>query len=288
MDIEKISINGKIYPTSSATVKATDHGLMYGVNAFESLRVHEGKAFLLEKHFDRLNKSLSGLGINWDDNRPKYYSWIADICDDLPKDKDAFVRFVVLAGSKVFWVAEEEYDKPTVIIYRGNIPPFLPTAKKAVIVKSVNRNKPEYFAKTGFRIKTMDYVSARVAKLEVKKSGKNLDGIMLTSEGFVAEGLTSNIFWFKEGKLYTPPLSTGILAGTMRSYIMENNHVEEVLAPAEELESAEEIIFTSGSSYLNPLSEINGHKKLGTEGPVFKSLYSQLQKDIEESSRSFL
>ncbi|HEX5797594.1 MAG TPA: aminotransferase class IV [Candidatus Saccharimonadales bacterium] len=284
MKIEKISINGKLFSPDSARIPAADHGLMYGVNAFESLRVHDGKSFLLDEHFDRLKKSLDALGIAWDDDRSKYYSWIAELCAGLPDVKDAFVRFVVTAGAGDFWVSETSYNNPGVIIYRGHIPPYSPVAKRGIILAGVNRAKPEYFVKTGFRIKSMDYISSRMAKLELKKAGKGLDGILLTPEGYVAEGLTSNVFWIKDGKIHTPSLDTGILAGTVRAYLVANNDVNEVLVGPDELENAEEIFFTSGSSYLNPLSEINGIQKPGVSGPVFNSLYQQLTADIAEKS----
>lgn len=288
MKIEKISINGKISVPETALIPAADHGLMYGVNAFESLRVHQNGAFLLDEHFDRLARSLEGLGVDWDDDRKKYYSWIKELCVGMPQDKDAFIRFVVTAGSNDFWVAEERYAEPEVIIYRGSIPFYSPVNKRAITLKTVNRVKPEYFARTGFRIKSMDYISSRTAKLELKQAGESLEGILLTPDGFVAEGLTSNIFWVKSGQLFTPALDSGILAGTVRAYIMSDNEVKEKMAKVEELEDADEIFFTSGSGYLNPLSEINGKPKPGADGAKFQELYRKLLQDIDTKSQPLI
>jgi 4-amino-4-deoxychorismate lyase len=288
MKIEKVSINGKVTPATSALIPSADHGFMYGVNAFESLRVHEGKAFLLHEHFDRLKKGLDALGIEWDDDRKKYFSWIKDLCVDLSVGSDAFIRFVVTAGTNEFWVPEEKYTDPTVIIYRGSISPYTPSDKRAVTLRTVNRVKPEYFTRSGFRIKSMDYISTRAAKLELKEAGKGLDGILLTPEGHIAEGLTSNIFWVKDKELYTPPLDSGILAGTVRAYLVSGNNVNEVLVTPGELEDADEIFFTSGSGYLNPLSEINGRVKPGTNGPAFRQLHQNLIEDIGRDSKSLL
>jgi 4-amino-4-deoxychorismate lyase len=191
----------------------------------------------------------------------------------------------VTAGTKELWVSAEEYTEPTVIIYRGNIPFFTPAAKKVAILKEVKRSKPEYFDQTGFRIKSMDYLSAKMAKMELKKIGRNLDGILLTPDGHIAEGLTSNIFWAKGGVLFTPPLDIGILPGTVRAHLLSTNRVNEVLANAKELEAADEIILTSGSSHLNPVSFINDIRKPGTDGPIFKQLYEQLIKDIQRLSK---
>ena len=50
---------------------------------------------------------------------------------------------------------------------------------------------------------------------------KEMEGLFVTEEGFVAEGVTSNIFWVKDGVLFTPAIETGILPGTTRAFIIE-------------------------------------------------------------------
>ena len=114
---------------------------------------------------------------------------------------------------------------------------------------------------------------------------EGVEGILLTPEGNIAEALSANIFWSKDGQLFTPPLETGVLAGTMRAHIMKNHEVEEVLAGAEVLDAADEIILTSGASYLRPLSKINKIEKSGKNGPVFKKLYEQTLTDIETKAK---
>ena len=53
-----IYLNGKIIPQEEAVVSVFDHGFMYGVGLFETLRVYEGHPFLLEDHLERLNEGL--------------------------------------------------------------------------------------------------------------------------------------------------------------------------------------------------------------------------------------
>ena len=48
-----------------------------------------------------------------------------------------------------------------------------------------------------------------------------MEGLFVTKDGFVAEGVTSNVFWMKDGELFTPAIETGILPGTTRSFVME-------------------------------------------------------------------
>jgi 4-amino-4-deoxychorismate lyase len=270
MKIEKVSIDGL-----EQNLSAIDETLARDYGAFESFRLHKGRVFLLDEHFDRLKRSLSALSISWDDNREKYCSWISDLCQGLPEDKDAFVRFVVTSAG----------GSPTTSIHVGYIPFFAPKSHRAVVLDKTKLAKPEYFAKTGFRIKSVNYIKDLINTRKSAGLDAGIEGILLTPDGYVAEGLTSNIFWSKAGELHTPPLDTGILAGTMRGYLLTKNKVKEELAGEDILMDADEIILTSGASYLRPLSEINSIQKTGVNGPVFKKLYKELIVDIEKNSK---
>lgn len=292
MKLVKVSINGQSKSVDTAAISVISHGVMYAFGAFESFRVSDSKAFLWDEHFDRLKKGLEILGIEWDDNRSKYKRWVAEICNDTPSDKDAFVRFMVLGGEGNLGISGELLHNTQVVIYVGYIPKFIPIVKVGVVMDKVRCQLPEYFPLTNFRIKTPDYTSARIVnqELEAWRAKNNIDpsakvdGILLTPDGFVAEGLTSNVFWVKNGQLYTPPLSTGILSGTIRGHLIKNNKVKEILAGPEALEEADEIILTAGASFLNPLESINGIKKPGANGEVYKKIYQQLLSDMEKLS----
>lgn len=270
MKIRRTSVDGieQPNPANEELVPASGNG------AYEAFRVHEGKVFLFDEHFERLKKSLGALAIDWDDERQKYSAWIAELCANLPAGEDAFVRFVVTG----------EGSEPVTTIQAGYIRPFAPRSYKAVVLDQTKLDDPEYFSEVGFRVKSVNYINERTDKQKSAGLDTATEGILLTPEGYVAESLSANIFWAKAGKLYTPPLSTGILAGTMRAYIMGNNEVEEILAPKEALDEADEIILTSGASYLRPLGKINDIEKPGAEGPIFKRLYEELKTDIVKKS----
>lgn len=272
MKVQRASVDGieQLQPGSDEVVPDQANG------AYEAFRVHEGRVFLLDEHFDRLKKSLGALAIDWDDERQRYGAWISELCDELPEGTDAFVRFVVTDSG----------SRPVTTIQTGYIRPFEPRSYRAVVLDQAQLANPEYFDEVGFRVKSANYIGERSDKQKSAGLSKNTEGILLTPEGYVAESLSANIFWVKEGRLYTPPLDTGILAGTMRAYIMKNNEVEEVLAQADVLYDADEIILTSGASYLRPLSEINDMKKPGARGSVFKEIYEKLIEDIDKYSKS--
>ena len=71
----------------------------------------------------------------------------------------------------------------------------------------------------------------------------------LNERGEIASAATANIFWVKDGRIYTPPIETGCLAGTMREFLMENFTIEEKIISKiisiEEFLNADEIFLTS-------------------------------------------
>ncbi|MEX2014648.1 MAG: aminotransferase class IV [Candidatus Saccharimonadales bacterium] len=274
MNIEAVSINGELFSPEEAKISAIDRGLMFAHGAFETFRISEGKIFLYDEHFARLGKSLKALDINWAHDKYKHPRWVKDISAKIPAEKDGRIRFCVTSGI--------EDEQPNVIIYLTLIDKFSPTEKKAKILKSITRHKPEYFNATGFRIKSMDYSYLYLARQEL--GDESQEGILLNQEGYVSEALTANIFWIKDGKIYTPPLSLGILAGTVRGWLMDNFDVEEKLIKQDELLRADEVFLTTGASYLVGIGQVNYVKKQGINGPMYKNTYQLFIRGLPEKS----
>ena len=57
------------------------------------------------------------------------------------------------------------------------------------------------------------------------------DAVLVTADGFVAEGTAWNLFWWDNGNLCTPAAELGILAGLGRGRIMEMTEVKEERVP---------------------------------------------------------
>jgi 4-amino-4-deoxychorismate lyase len=249
-----------------------DRGFMFGHGAFETFRVSGDNIFLLEEHFTRLDKNLKALGIDWGYEPSKHLVWVKEISGKIPKGKDGRIRFCVTSG---------DGSTPNVIIYLSYIDKFKPAEKKAKILKSLARHKPEYFDVTGFRIKSLEYSHLYIARKELEDD--STEGILLNPDGWVAEALTSNIFWVKDSKIYTPPLSLGILAGTMRGWLTEKFNVEEKLIKQEELLQADEIFLSAGASYLVAISSVGEVKKPGIKGQAYGEVCTTLTEHLTKT-----
>ena len=64
-------------------------------------------------------------------------------------------------------------------------------------------------------VKSLNYLNNVLAKIEEQQAGAG-EGLMLNEQGFVAECTGDNIFTVKDGGIFTPPISSGALAGMTR------------------------------------------------------------------------
>ena len=83
-----------------------------------------------------------------------------------------------------------------------------------------------------------------MARIEAEER-ELFDVILLNEKKEISETSSANIFWQKDNKIYTPALSTGIVAGTVREEFIKNNEVFEVTEGIKELIDADEIFMTN-------------------------------------------
>jgi branched-subunit amino acid aminotransferase/4-amino-4-deoxychorismate lyase len=85
----------------------------------------------------------------------------------------------------------------------------------------------------------------------------------------------ANIFWSRNGKLFTPSLETGCLPGTTREFVIENIDCEEVVVGIEELRSANEIFLTSAGIGVVQIAEFEGRELQRNDHTIMKLLPSR-------------
>jgi len=129
----------------------------------------------------------------------------------------------------------------------------------------------------------MNYLNSILAKIEANNAGVD-EAICLDRSGFVCEGAGENIFIVKEGKIFTPPVSSGALHGITRGVVMELAErlgypvIERNITP-NELFIADEAFFTGTATEIKPICEIN--KRIigeGKPGPVTRRLIQEFEK----------
>ncbi|WP_369901520.1 aminodeoxychorismate lyase [Bacillus manliponensis] len=268
-----IYVNGSFVDASEAKISPYDHGYLYGLGVFETFRIYNGHPFLFDDHYERLMTALSSLHIRWNMTKADIREIIKNL---LVKNElqHAYIRLNVSAGIGEIGLQTDEYEEPSLIIFIK--PLYAPgeiVEKEGVILRQT-RNTPE----GAVRLKSHHYLNNILGKRELGNTNTK-EGIFLTKEGYVAEGIVSNLFFVKNHILYTPALQTGILNGITRMFILKiaerlNLKVKEGFFLQEELLVADEVFVTNSIQEIVPLVKIGEVRFPGKQGVITNELLS--------------
>ncbi|MDX8291992.1 aminodeoxychorismate lyase [Metabacillus indicus] len=274
-----IYLNSEFIQAEDARISPFDHGYLYGLGVFETFRVYKGHPFLLNDHMSRLKKAMGELNIQFDLSSLNIEDVIQHLLllNDL-QDEDVSVRLNVSAGDGGLMFGALEYREPTVMLFMRKLPELPADLEKRGVLLSVPRNTPEGKE----RIKSHHYLNNVLAKREAGND-PSVEGIFLTKDGFVAEGIVSNLFWVKDECVYTSSLDTGILNGITRQFVIrclekEGMRWVEGRFTADELLQADEVFAVNSVQEIIPLKEIGSSVFSGKNGAVtqtLKKIYKQ-------------
>lgn len=270
-----ISLNGRFVEDKEAVVSIYDHGFLYGMGLFETFRTYNGQTFLLEEHMSRLTQGCAELGISFQPDISKLRKQVEQLLQ-VNELRDGYFRYTITAGTSILGLpGEENYEKPTEILYVKALPErnekLYETGKPLQLLKHA-RNTPEGM----YRLKSLHYMNNILAKREMAAYpwATGAEGLMLTEEGYVSEGIVSNVFFFREGILHTPSLDTGCLPGVTRAFVLKiaqqlDIEVEEGLYTWNDLISSVEIFVTNSIQELVPINRL--FRPDGIEVPINNS-----------------
>lgn len=105
--------------------------------------------------------------------------------------------------------------------------------------------------------KTLNYGDCILEKRKAVKNGID-EQIFFNTRGEICEGTTTNIFFRKAEKLYTPKKECGLLSGVMRRFVMEETEVEESILLPEQIEAFDECFVTNSLMGIMAVSSLGG------------------------------
>lgn len=242
-------LDGALVTASAATVSIFDHGLTVGDGVFETLKAVEGVPFAVQRHIDRLRRSAFGLGLRvpYDDDELRVaIDRVLASHGDLPL---ARIRVTVTGGESPLG-SERGERGPTVIVAVG--PMAEPAESTAVCTVPWPRN--ERGAMAG--IKTTSYAENVVALAYARDHGCT-ESIFATTTGMLCEGTGSNVFAVVDGRLVTPTLGSGCLAGVTRDLVLEVTDAVAEDITMEAFAAAEEVFLTSTGRDVQPVHRVD-------------------------------
>lgn len=260
----RVWVDGRMVGDEPA-LAALDHGVTVGDGVFETCKVVDTGVFALDRHLDRLDRSLAAMGLPAAD-RDRLGEGIAAVL----REPLSFgrLRYTVTAG--VGPMGSDRGDAPlTYIVVAAEATPFPPTTKVAVVPWPRN----ERGALAG--VKSTSYGENVIALARAKNEGAS-EAIFANTRGELCEGTGSNIFVVVDGVAMTPPLSSGALAGITRELVLEAGAeagvpVVERDLPIDVLDSCDEVFITSSTRDIQPVSAV-GDRTVAVPGPVTAAL----------------
>ena len=212
-----VFLNGEFVSEESAMVSVFDRGFMYGDGAFETLRVYNGKPYLLDRHLGRLTHTLGTLGIA----EPMNLGDLLRACSDAIRHNgitDGILRIQVTRGAGKRGYSSSGHFNPTLLITSHEAPPIPETAPPPVrlITATAVGSAHDPFS----TLKTTNKLVNITAMQEAERADAQ-DALLLNHDGSVTETSSSNLFAICGNALQTPPLNSGCLAGITRGCVME-------------------------------------------------------------------
>jgi branched-chain amino acid aminotransferase len=281
MRLEKqyIWFDGRFVPFADAKLHVLTHSLQYGSGIFEGIRAYDtpkGTAvFRLDDHVARFFNSAKIYGI--------------EIGFTKKQIRDAVLQTVRKNGLRECYIRPYAFYRTTELGVRPA------DTSTGVIIAAVpfgnyfkNKNKGIRCVVSSWqRIHSTilppeakasgNYLNSMLASMEAKKEGAD-EAILMSVEGYVAEGPGENIFFVQDNTLVTPSKSSDILLGITRDSIIKiaeakGIEVEERDLHREEMYTSDEAFFSGTAAEITPITEIDS-KKIGSGriGPITKML----------------
>lgn len=276
-----VYLNGKYIPVEEARISPFDRGFMFADGLYEVIMIYNNKLFLLNEHFERLQRNLKSFYFNYDvENLKEICNKILELNED---KKDVYIYIQITRGVSF----------PRKHIYKDVTEPtvFVTLMKYKKLYNPADKSLITVFLFNDYRwgrcdVKAISLQPAVLGKqLSVNRGGAEAfwhrDGILL-------EGMHSNLFMVKNKILITPISDKRILTGITRNLVLKiaakkGIEIQERDIRKEEIFLADEVFITSTTNEITPVGYVEGKIINGGEiGEITKTLINGYREEVNE------
>lgn len=269
-----VYLNGKFLPKDEATISVMDRGFLFGDGVYEVIPVYHGKPFRLEEHLVRLQHSLTAIDL--------------PLTIAMQALKAAILQLLVAnqisSGDHSIYVhvtrgAYPERDfrftsdcTPTIFMLHKPVKSVsfaeLQSGKRAITLEDI---RWKYC-----HIKSISLLPSVLLYQQVYAA--NCDEGILIRDGYVLEGISSNIFIVKDQQIITPPLSENNLSGVTRDLILQLLQQHQIgyferQISVSDLLAADEVWISGSTRGIVPIVCLDAKPvQQGQAGPVWESV----------------
>lgn len=275
-------LNGVFQPASEARVPIWDRGFLFGDAVYEVLRMYQGRCWLEDDHYLRLERSLAAIEID-----------AVDIDRLRSRVRQTIERSGIQEGLAYLHltrgVAVRKHAFPA--------PDVEPT--ELIVIMPYDDTHASHLRETGIELysapdlrwKRCDIKStnllANVLALQSSVRQGGFESVLVDSSGWVTEATHSSILWCRDGGLYGTPETRAILPGMTRKLILQLADLLEIRfteaqIQLDELFECDEVLISGTSVEVMPVIEIDGQKVGdGVRGPIAQRLQAEYRTALD-------
>lgn len=270
-----IIVDGVVANSKEAVIPVTSRGLMYGDGCFETFTAYEGRFFKLKEHLERLREGLKFLKINAPhelDIKNLYSQLVGLLQRNKLLGKKAVIRIQVWREGGRGYTVNSGASHYSVICSAAKI-----NDKNTCNLATVDTKRiPSAALPSSYKLTNgLNYIIA-ANEAQNKKAD---DALMETIDGRISETTIANIFWLKNGTVYTPSKACDIIPGITRDVIMIllvdklNVAVQEGMYSVDEVKAAEVVWICNSVKEIQAVSCID-ETHFSIENPFISKLQS--------------
>ena len=289
-----------IFSLEESSLSVLDHLALYGDGCFEGVLIKDKRIFLWKEHLERLFKSAEMLHIDIPYSRQQLTEWLLLTCQEADPSlwEQSYIRFVVSRGLGDLGINPAKCISATIFALVSSISLYPRSLYEKGISLGISKNIRRPDARIlNPNIKSNNYINNVLGLIEGTVESE-MESIMLTERGFIAEATVDNIFsverdddWEKDPSkvVIRTPCAQYCLVGITRALAIKlareegyTVYDEEDLMPIDLVGSNKECFMTGTGAGVMPVISVKGNEiGDGRPGPVTKNLVKKIQEAMD-------
>lgn len=261
--------NDRLLPVEQVRLSPGQSGLLSGWGLFTTMRIVEGVPFAFERHWKRLERDAEKTRCPFPFDKETVRGQLAEVLR-ANEVREGCARIYVISNQIGFWRSDEKFVAADLVIASSDLPSYRDPLRLAL------REQGRHAASPLAGVKVTSWLPNVWSLSEAQSDGYD-EVVLLNERGEIAECTAANVFCAKDGHVFTPPLSSGCLAGITREVVMEVGPgkgitIEERTLFPGDLYSADEVFISSTNRSMLNVSEIAGRNIAIPGEPIARKL----------------
>jgi aminodeoxychorismate lyase len=217
-----VLVNGEWVGREQARVSAFDRGFLYGDGLFETIRLRRGKPFRWEQHLERFQRGADLLRLRVPFSAPQLRAAVDELVHR-NQATDGILRLTLSRGEGPRGYSLPGAVRPCWVMTLDRLPAAESAGLQRWRLITASVRVPCGDPLTG--VKSCNKLPQVLARLEAETSQAD-EGLLLNTDGQVAEAASANLFCIQGERLLTPPIQSGALPGITRALVLELSHAK--------------------------------------------------------------